>query len=202
MVGTRDKEILGSVFVHGLLDGRADPKALQEALGLARSEMRRRLRNLASKGLVEIHRSSVVLTGKGRRAFKVVFIGGSFEIIHPGHLYTIEQAKKLGDILVAVIARDSTVRRRKGRDPIVPEEERRRLISAMRDVDVAILGSVTNIYDTLEKVRPDVVALGYDQYHGEEEIAREAKRRGLNLSVVRLESPIPSLKTSKILTQI
>ena len=198
----RDKEILESVFVQGLRAGRADQKDLQESLGLARSEMRRRLRGLASRGLVEIQGSNVALKRKGRRAFKVVFIGGSFEIIHLGHLYTIEQAKKLGDILVAVIARDSTVRRRKGRDPIAPEGERRRLLSAIRDVDVVLLGSETNIYDTLEKVGPDVVALGYDQYHGEQEIAREAKRRGLKLSVVRLESPIPNLKTSKILSQI
>ena len=198
----RDKEILESVFVQGLRAGRADQKDLQESLGLARSETRRRLRSLASRGLVEIRDSNVVLKRKGRRTFKVVFIGGSFEIIHLGHLYTIEQAKKLGDILVAVIARDATVRRRKGRDPIAPEGERRRLLSAIRDVDVAMLGSETNIYDTLEKVGPDVVALGYDQYHGEDEIVREAKKRGLNVSVVRLKSPIPTLKTSKILSQI
>jgi len=198
----RDKEILESVFVHALREGRADEKELQDSLGLSRSEMRRRLRSLASKGLVEIQGSSIVLKRKGRRAFRVVFIGGAFEVVHPGHLYTIEQAKNLGDVLVVVIARDSTIRKRKGRDPLVPEGERLRLLSAMRDVDVAILGSDTNIYDTLGRVGPEVVALGYDQYHQEEDISREAKRRGLKLSVVRLGSPIPSIKTSKILSQI
>jgi len=133
---------------------------------------------------------------------KVVFIGGVFEVIHPGHLYTIEEAKRLGDILVVVVARDSTVRKRKGRDPVAPEEERRRVLASMRQVDAAILGSETNIYDTLERVRPDIVALGYDQYHGEDEIHLEAERRGLKLSVVRLGSPIPSLKTSKILAEV
>ena len=113
-----------------------------------------------------------------------------------------QQAKKLGDVLVAVVARDATVRRRKGRDPIVSEEERRKVLSAIRYVDVAMLGSESNIYDTLEKVSPDIVALGYDQYHREEEIAREAERRGIRLSVVRLRSPNPALKTSKILAQL
>src|SRR5256712_12673691 len=164
--------------------------------------MRIRMRGLRDKGYVEVRGSRLFLKPKGRKSFKVVFIGGTFEVIHPGHIYTIEQAKRLGDILVAVVARDATVRRRKGRDPIVSEEERRKVLAAVRYVDAALLGSESNIYDTLEKVRPDIVALGYDQYHREEEIALEARRRGIGLSVVRLNSLNPALKTSKILAQL
>src|SRR2546425_6539845 len=175
---------------------------LRTEVGLSRDEMRSRLRRLRDRGYIEVRGSRVLLNAKGRRTFKVVFIGGTFEVIHPGHIYTIQQAKKLGDVLVAVVARDATVRRRKGRDPIVSEEERRKVLSSIRYVDVAMLGSESNIYDTLEKVSPDIVALGYDQYHREEEIAREAERRGIRLSVVRLSSPSPALKTSKILAQL
>ena len=198
----KDKEILEAIFVLGLLHGRTDETMLKKEVGLSREEMRRRLRRLRDRGYVELRGSRVFLNPKGRRTFKVVFTGGTFEVIHPGHIYTIQQAKKLGDVLIAVVARDATVRRRKGRDPIVSEEERRKVLSAIRYVDVAMLGSESNIYDTLEKVRPDIVALGYDQYHREEEIALEARRRGIGLSVVRLNSLNPTLKTSKILAQL
>src|SRR2546428_1060613 len=150
--------------------------------------MRRRLRGLKDKGYVEVRGSRLLRKPKGRKAFKVVFTGGTFEVIHPGHIYTIQQAKKLGDVLIAVVARDATVRRRKGRDPIVSEEERRKVLSAIRYVDVAMLGSESNIYDTLEKVSPDIVALRYDQYHREEEIPPAAERRGIRPSVVRPRS--------------
>src|SRR2546427_8256432 len=126
--------------------------------------MHGRLRGLRDRGYVEVRGSRLFLNSKGRRTFKVVFIGGTFEVIHPGHIYTIQQAKKLGDVLVAVVARDATVRRRKGRDPIVSEEERRKVLSAIRYVDVAMLGSDSNIYDTLEKVSPGIVALAYRPY--------------------------------------
>ena len=198
----KDKEILEAIFVLGLLHGRTDETMLKKEVGLSREEMRRRLRGLRDRGYIEFRGSRVFLKPKGRRTFKVVFTGGTFEVIHPGHIYTIQQAKRLGDILVAVVARDATVRRRKGRDPIVSEEERRKVLAAVRYVDAALLGSEANIYDTLERVRPDIVALGYDQYHPEEEIAREAGRRGIKLSVVRLRSPNPTLKTSKILAQL
>jgi FAD synthetase len=198
----KDKEILEAIFLLSLLHGRTDVARLKKEVGLSREEMRRRLRGLRDRGYIEVHSSRLLLNPKGRRTFKVVFIGGTFEVIHPGHIYTIQQAKKLGDILVAVVARDATVRKRKGRDPIASEEERRKVLSAIRYVDVAMLGSESNIYDTLEKVRPDIVALGYDQYHREEEIALEARRREIKLSVVRLSSLNPALKTSKILAQL
>ena len=198
----KDKEILEAVFVLSLLHGRTDATRLKKEVGLSREEMRRRLRVLRGNGYVEVRGSRLFLNPKGRRTFKVVFMGGTFEIIHPGHIDTIQQAKKLGDVLVAVVARDATVRRRKGRDPIVSEEERRGVLSAIKYVDVAMLGSESNIYDTLEKVGPDIVALGYDQYHQEAEIALEATRRGIRLSVVRLGSLNPILKTSKILAQL
>ncbi|TLY10429.1 MAG: hypothetical protein E6K84_08975 [Thaumarchaeota archaeon] len=172
----KDREILEAVFVTSLLHGRTDATRLRKEVGLSQAEMRRRLRRLRERGYVEGRGSRLFLKPKGRRAFRVVFIGGTFEVIHPGHIYTIEQAKKLG--------------------------ERRKVLSAIRYVDVAMLGSESNIYDTLEKVSPDIVALGYDQYHREEEIAREAERRGIRLSVVRLRSPNPALKTSKILAQL
>jgi len=105
----------------------------------------------------------------------------------------------LGDFLVVVVARDSTVRKRKGREPVISEEKREELVSSIKYVDTVVKGSETNIYDTLEKVKPDIVALGYDQHHSEREIIEQAKQRGILVEVVRLDSPIPELKTSKLL---
>jgi FAD synthetase len=102
---------------------------------------------------------------------------------------------------VVVVARDRTIRERKKREPISDENQRVALLSSLRQVDVAILGVEGNIYDTLERVKPDVVALGYDQHHMESEVEEEGKTRGVKLKVVRLDSPNPSLKTSALLKE-
>jgi len=117
-------------------------------------------------------------------------------------VYTISKARSLGDLLVVSVARDSTIRKRKNREPLVSEEDRVRLLSSLRDVDAAILGVEGDIYVTLQKVKPDIVALGYDQYHMEDEVMREAKRRGMKLRVVRLDSPYPNIKTTRILKEL
>lgn len=152
-------------------------------------------------GLVSGSASRPRLTEKGRRRIKVIFTGGSFEIMHPGHLYTVEQAKKMGDVLIVVLARSSTIRKRKGREPVANEHERLALMSSLRQVDAAIVGVEGSIYESMEKVCPDVVALGYDQYHAEEDIRREAVERGMRLKVVRLKALNTDFKTSKILAE-
>jgi cytidyltransferase-like protein len=195
-----DKRILGEIFCLQLMN-QTSVKALAGRLGERTGDLATRISSLKTKGLLERGASHLRLTAKGRKRIKVVFIGGGFEIIHHGHLYTITQAKKLGDVLVVVLARDSTIRKRKGRDPISSEQERLALLSSLRAIDAAILGVKGNIYDSLEKVKPDFVALGYDQYHPENEIEKEAARRGLRLKVVRLGAQKPDIKTSKILAE-
>jgi len=182
-----------------LTDGKATTKKLAQRMDVESSEITPALKRLRTKGLVERDSDGARLTVKGRRRIRVVFIGGGFEVIHPGHLYTVSEAKKLGDVLVVVAARDSTIRRHKGREPISSEEERLALLASLRPVDAAILGVEGDIYETLERVRPDIVALGYDQYHAEEEILNEGRRRGMKLEVVRLGALRSRVKTSKLL---
>jgi len=196
----RDKRVLGEIYSLQL-NGRASLKELSKRLAEDSEGLAKRISSLRRASLVEGSAQRPRLTARGRKKIKVVFIGGGFEIIHPGHLYTIEQAKKLGDVLVVVVARDSTIRRRKQRDPITPEQERLALLSSLRPVDAAILGVEGNIYESLSRVKPDVVALGYDQQHAEAEIEKEGKKRGIRLKVVRLEAMTPDLKTSKILAE-
>jgi cytidyltransferase-like protein len=189
------------VFALNLAGAEATIKTMSERTGLGQDLVNSNVERLRRKELLKREGSRLSLTEKGRKSIRVVFIGGGFEIIHPGHIYTIEQARKLGDVLVVVVARDSTIRRRKGREPVASESERMRLLSSLRQVDASILGVEGDIYQTLEKVRPDIVALGYDQHHAESEILREGGRRGMDLKVVRLNVHRPEIKTSRLLRE-
>ncbi len=111
---------------------------------------------------------------------------GVFDLIHLGHVHYLEEAKKLGDELVVVVARDSTVRKEK-HEPITPEEFRRDLVESLKPVDRAVLGGEGDMFKVVEELRPDIIALGYDQYHDAERIEAELKERGLDIEVVRLD---------------
>ncbi len=192
------KELLRAVYAAGFRKGGATIDAVSLALGDDPANLRKRLEVASLEGLVNVADHAVGLTPEGRRRLTVVMIGGAFEIIHPGHIHTIAEAKRLGDTLVVVVAADRTVLKNKNREPVTPQEWRVRLISALREVDVAIPGGLGSIYDTLEKVKPDIVALGYDQKHNPQDIENEAVKRGMRVRVVRLTSPLPDVKTSKI----
>ncbi|MHC1610097.1 MAG: adenylyltransferase/cytidyltransferase family protein [Candidatus Methanospirareceae archaeon] len=115
-----------------------------------------------------------------------VLATGTFEILHPGHLLFLEEAKKLGDELFVIVGRDANVRKRK-RTPIIPEEQRLQMVSALKMVDKAMLGSEKDIYEPLYSIRPDIIALGYDQAFDEEELERELRARGFHSKVVRIK---------------
>ncbi len=111
---------------------------------------------------------------------------GVFDLLHPGHVYFLSEAKRLGDELVVVVARDSTARKFK-HEPITSEDQRLQLVEALKPVDRAILGHEGgSIYDILEEIQPDIVALGFDQIHNEDKIVEECRKRGLRTKVVRL----------------
>ena len=196
------KRTLAAIYSLGIKGETADARSLGRRLGLRVDEATREIDALKKEEMVKLLGKSARLTPKGRRSIRVVFIGGGFELIHYGHVYTISRARSLGDVLVVSVARDSTIRKRKKREPLINEGDRVRLLSSLRDVDAAILGVEGDIYVTLQKVKPDIVALGYDQYHLEGEVEREALKRGMKLKVVRLDSPYPHIKTTKILREL
>ncbi len=121
---------------------------------------------------------------------KVVLTTGAFDILHTGHLMLLQSAKALagpGGRLVVVVARDSTVEKRKGRRPVVPEDERRRMVEALKPVDEAILGyQDLSISKILEKVKPGIIVFGYDQRDLEDETRRFVNERRLPLEIVQL----------------
>ncbi len=192
------KKLLGAIFVLNLKMERATADAIARQLGSDEKEVRTELEKLSGSGHLDVSRGAAYLTAKGRKSIRVVFLGGGFEVIHHGHLHTIEKARSHGDVLVVAVATDNTIRRRKKREPVAGQEERARLLSSLRQVDVALVGSEGDIYVTLERVKPDIVALGYDQYHREDDIVREATKRGFNVRVVRLDAPDPTVKTSSL----
>jgi FAD synthetase len=114
-----------------------------------------------------------------------VMATGVFDLLHPGHVYFLTEARKLGDELVVVVARDQTARRLK-HEPYVPEHIRRQMVEALKPVDRAILGSTTDIYSTVVAERPAIIALGHDQLWNEAEVERECAHRGVPVKVVRI----------------
>jgi cytidyltransferase-like protein len=196
------KRVLATIFSINLKGEEADDRAVAKVLGLGPSEAREEIESVVALGLAKMTDGRAFLTTKGRKSIKVVFVGGGFEVIHYGHIYTLTKAKSLGDALVVSVARDSTIRRRKNREPLVGEQDRVKMLSALRDVDAAVLGVEGDIYVTLERVKPDIVALGYDQYHMEDEVKKEATKRGMKVDVVRLDSPYPHIKTTRILEEL
>ena len=129
---------------------------------------------------------------------KIVLAGGVFDIIHPGHIHTLTAAKALGDVLVVAIATDKTAQRMKKMTPLHNQELRCELVSSLSMVDEAIVGHEKDIFETVKEVKPDIIALGYDQIHQEKFISDGCKRLSLNVKIVRLQSPIPKLSSSEI----
>ena len=129
---------------------------------------------------------------------KIVLAGGVFDIIHPGHIHTLNAAKALGGILVVAIATDKTAKKMKKRPPLHNQELRRELVSCLSMVDKAIVGHEDDIFQTVKEVKPNIIVLGYDQVHQEKFISDGCKRINLNVEIVRLESPVPHLSSSEI----
>ena len=96
-----------------------------------------------------------------RKKIKVVLVGGVFETIHAGHIFFLENAKRYGDLLIVVIARDRFIRK-KGRTVRHTQIYREYVVRNIKFVDFTILGK-NNPKDVLELVMPDVIVYGYDQ---------------------------------------
>jgi FAD synthetase len=124
------------------------------------------------------------------RKRRVVLASGVFDLLHLGHVKFLEEAKKAGGEnakLVVIVARDNTVKATKGRKPIMPENQRRALVESLRVVDAAVLGIEDfDVGEVIERVKPDVIALGYDQVDMERRVREYVNRHGLNVDVVRL----------------
>jgi len=127
---------------------------------------------------------------EGKYKRKIVLASGVFDLLHPGHVKYLEEAKKTGGQnaeLIVIIARDNTVAKRKRGKPVIPENQRRALVDSLKVVDEAILGyEKFDIGHVIEKINPDIIALGYDRDDIEETVIKYLKEKGLKIKVVKI----------------
>ena len=190
-----DKTILSALFAESLTKTSAI-EIVKKKNFLSEDYIISRIENLVKNGLVEQDKKS--LTEIGRTSLRVVLSGGVFDIIHPGHIYTLNSAKSLGDTLVVVVATDKTAEKMKRRTPLHNQELRKNLVNSLSMVDFCLIGEEGDIFKTVEKVGPEIIALGYDQIHQEKFITDGCRKINLDVKVARLQSPNPEISSSKI----
>ncbi len=108
---------------------------------------------------------------------------GTFDILHPGHVHYLRDAKAFGDRLTVIVARRENVTHKE--PPILPNRQRRAMVEALDPVDDARVGHPEDIFAPIEELAPDVIALGHDQHHDEAAIEDELARRSLDCAVRR-----------------
>jgi FAD synthetase len=127
---------------------------------------------------------------KKEKKTKIVLASGTFDLLHLGHVRFLEEAKKAGGKdaeLVVIVARDSTVKARKGKSPVMPEDQRRALVESLKVVDEAILGLEDfSIGKVIEKIKPDVIAVGHDQDGIEKELLKAIKKEKFVIKVAKI----------------
>ncbi len=125
---------------------------------------------------------------------------GTFDILHPGHLFYLEESRKLGDELFVIVARDANVRHKP--HPIIPEDQRLAMVAALKPVDHAMLGDRTDMFLPIEKIHPDVITIGFNQMFSEETLAAQLAARGLSPEIVRIgKFPGNDLCSSRLVVQ-
>jgi len=127
---------------------------------------------------------------------------GTFDILHPGHIYYLEESRKLGDELHVIVARDANVRHKPR--PVIGEAQRLRVIQALRVVDHARLGDPTDMYRPIREIDPAVITLGFNQHFSEDQLRAALAERGIGARVVRIGeySGDPCSSTRRIIDRI
>ena len=190
-----EKAILSAMYVCQI-DGKSVLEKIKKQSLLSLDAINSKIDELIKNQLVNEDRTT--LTEIGRDSLHVVLSGGVFDIIHPGHISTLNAAKALGDVLVVVVATDATSQKMKKRKPLHTQEQRQELVNSLSMVDLCLVGQEDDIFKTVNLVKPQIIALGYDQVHQEKFITDGCKRINLDAKVARLQSPIPESSSSKI----
>jgi len=190
-----DKSILTEMYLAGI-SGKSPIGNLKTKKGFTENIINSKIDKLVKNKLIKEDRTT--LTELGRSSLRVVLAGGVFDIIHPGHIHTLNAAKALGDVLIVVVATDSTAVKMKKRQPLHSKEQRQELVNSLIMVDLCLIGQEDDIFKTVNLVKPQIIALGYDQVHQEKFIIDGCKKIELDATVARLQSPIPESSSSKI----
>jgi len=190
-----EKIILSSIFICQI-EKKSVIELIKEKSTLSEEDINSEIDEMIKNQLINEDRCT--LSEKGRKSLHVVLAGGVFDIIHPGHISTLNAAKALGDILVVVVATDNTAVKMKKKNPLHSQEQRKELVKSLVMVDICLIGQEDDIFKTVNHVKPQTIVLGYDQVHQEKFITEGCKRINLDATVARLESPIPKSSSSNI----
>ena len=127
---------------------------------------------------------------------KTAMAFGTFDLLHPGHINFLSQAKKHGELIV-IIARDRTVKKIKGKLPLHNEKQRLGAVKSLKLASKVILGSLIDKYAAIKKYKPDIIALGYDQKYFIDRLKQELKKLKLKTKIIRLKAyKVDKYKTS------
>jgi rfaE bifunctional protein nucleotidyltransferase chain/domain len=193
------KKLINAIYCNSILGLKNDNGQLAQILDVNQQTIKDLGKLMEKEGLISKSYDTLSLTPKGRSKIKVVLTGGVFDIIHPGHIFVLKSAKKLGDFLIVVIATDKNTKRNKGRNPLNKENQRLELVKSLKMVDLAIIGREGKIMDIVLKIRPNIITLGYDQKHDESALLKESQLRGMSIKFVRLGTMMPNIKSSEII---
>ena len=108
---------------------------------------------------------------------------GTFDILPPGHVHSLREARSMGDRLDVILARSTNVTHKQS--PVVPGPQRVAMVDALDPVDDARLGNPDDIFVPIEELDPDIIVLGHDQHHDEAGIEAALAERGIDCAVER-----------------
>ena len=109
---------------------------------------------------------------------------GTFDVLHTGHLYYLEESRRFGDELFVIIARDANVKHKP--KPVIPEDQRLKMVAALKPVDHAVLGDLHDMFRPIDAIRPEVITIGFNQHFEEEKLRSELSARNLSCDVARI----------------
>jgi FAD synthetase len=130
---------------------------------------------------------------------KIVMVFGTFDVFHAGHEHFLKQARELGDYLIAVVARDATVKNVKGEYPQSSERKRANTVRETEIADKVVLGYNDDKYKVIKKFKPNVLALGYDQFVFTYKLNKMIIDENMDTEVIRLEPYKPGIYKSTLL---
>lgn len=192
------KKILGLVFCNNINKSNTIQNIIKQS-DLDKKYLLEQLKILKEKKYIRQRNKSYFITKKGRLKISVVLTGGVYDIIHPGHIYTLKKSKKMGDVLIISIATDERVKKIKNKKPLNNEKRRVKLVSSIKYVDYALVGNKKNIFNTVKKIKPDIITIGYDQKHNITKFKKLSAKNKMKIKIVKLDSPMPKVKSSVII---
>ncbi|MCA1916928.1 adenylyltransferase/cytidyltransferase family protein [Methanospirillum hungatei] len=119
---------------------------------------------------------------------------GTFDILHPGHLWYLEESAKLGDELYVIVARDANIRHKPR--PVIPEDQRLVMVAALKPVTHAVLGDLEDMFRPIREMKPDIITLGCNQHFDPETLQKALEKQNIRAQVVRISEHSSSPFTS------